>query len=510
MKRFLLLSSLFFLPLGIQAQTFNEIQKLYKDAKNKGQDSLTAVYAMKLAVEGYDLNRERGKTVVTFESMFYYCRDAFTAASNMKDTVLMGEARISLARAYRERASLLKKKGKRKEFRKDVIDALSTLEEARKLFDQSNDTLNYAKVQEEASNILSNYRNDNSRAVEAMIEAMDFYEKAKAFDEAQDCARRLVDIYRKLGQGSQASFYEQEAVRLSSSAQELAQRDLLIQRKQDSLQLQQDRLRIQEQDIAIQRENEARLKAEAAQQRTFLIYTVLVAALILVFLVLALRVQRKISSQKKEVEKLLLNILPKKTAEELRLKGSATPQSYPRVTVIFTDFKGFTQVSEKMTPEEIIEELGICFSAFDEIVEKNNLEKIKTIGDAYMCAGGVPQPNQSNPVDAARAALAMQAFMANRIEENRLHGRAILELRIGIHTGAVVAGVVGKKKFAYDIWGDAVNIAARMESSGEPNKVNISGETFSLIKDQFNCTYRGKIPAKNKGEVDMYFIDGES
>jgi len=227
-------------------------------------------------------------------------------------------------------------------------------------------------------------------------------------------------------------------------------------------------------------------------------------------LVLALRVQRKISSQKKEVEKLLLNILPKKTAEELRLKGSATPQSYPRVTVIFTDFKGFTQVSEKMTPEEIIEELGICFSAFDEIVEKNNLEKIKTIGDAYMCAGGVPQPNQSNPVDAARAALAMQAFMANRIEENRLHGRAILELRIGIHTGAVVAGVVGKKKFAYDIWGDAVNIAARMESSGEPNKVNISGETFSLIKDQFNCTYRGKIPAKNKGEVDMYFIDGES
>lgn len=496
MKRYLL----FFLPLLFlvylaPAQNFNEIQTLYKDAKNKGQDSLTAVYAMQLGNEAWALNIKRRRVVVKFESVEFYYKESIKYAELSNDTILQAKGYINLARLYGIRAA--KKR-----------DVVPTLGRARTLYLAKSDTLGYAEVQYKVAKAQIINRN-YSRAAVAMTEAMDNYELGKNYDKAQDCARDLVDIYRWLGNANKSEFYEEEAVRLSSSSRELAQRDLLIQRAQDSLEIQQKDIALKEEEVARQKAEADKQRAEVKQQRTFLIYSILVAVLILVFLALALRVQRKIRNQKKEVEKLLLNILPKKTAEELRIAGAATPQSYARVSVIFTDFKGFTQVSEKMTPEEIIEELGICFSSFDEIVEKNHLEKIKTIGDAYMCAGGVPEPNQSNPVEAVRAALAMQAFMAKRIEENRLHGRPILELRIGIHTGPVVAGVVGKKKFAYDIWGDAVNIAARMESSGEPNRVNISGETYSLIKDQFVCTHRGKIPAKNKGEIDMYFVEGE-
>ena len=150
------------------------------------------------------------------------------------------------------------------------------------------------------------------------------------------------------------------------------------------------------------------------------------------------------------------------------------------------------------------------FLAFDEILEKHNLEKIKTIGDAYMCAGGLPKANVTNPVDAVRAALDIQAFMETFKRERVANNRPFFEARVGVHTGAVVAGVIGKKKFAYDIWGDAVNVASRMESSGEVGKVNISGTTYEIVREHFNTTYRGKIAAKNKGEVDMYFVDSIS
>jgi class 3 adenylate cyclase len=225
-----------------------------------------------------------------------------------------------------------------------------------------------------------------------------------------------------------------------------------------------------------------------------------------------LKQAKEIELQKAEIEKardksdeLLLNILPSEIAEELKEKGFAVPKSYDQVSVLFGDFKGFTNVAEKLTPKEIINELNICFSAFDAICETHNLERIKTIGDAYMCAGGLPTENDTNPLDAVLAALEMQEFLKKRKAEKESYGEEYFEMRIGIHTGAVVAGVVGKKKFAYDIWGDTVNLASRLESSGEVGMVNVSEVTYQLVKNQIYCAYRGEIPAKNKGNVTMYF-----
>jgi adenylate cyclase len=216
-----------------------------------------------------------------------------------------------------------------------------------------------------------------------------------------------------------------------------------------------------------------------------------------------------IEEERRKAENLLLNILPKEIADELKEKGYAMPRSYELVTVLFTDFKGFTQIAEKFTPQQTVEKLNFFFQKFDEIAKKYNLEKIKTLGDGYMCAGGVPNENSTNPIDTVRAALEMQKFTNSWNVDRKKMGEAVFELRLGINTGALVAGVIGTNKFAYDIWGDTVNLASRMESSGEIGKVNISGATYEWVKHQFECTYRGKVAAKNKGEVDMYFVERE-
>lgn len=215
----------------------------------------------------------------------------------------------------------------------------------------------------------------------------------------------------------------------------------------------------------------------------------------------------EIETEKNKSDDLLLNILPKETANELKEHGEARPRRFEQVTVMFTDFKGFTMVAEQLSPEELVKEIHYCFSRFDEIALRHGLEKIKTIGDAYMCAGGLPVPNDTHPVDVVRVGLEIRDFMLELKREREAQGKLCFELRLGIHTGPVVAGIVGINKFQYDIWGDTVNTASRMESSGEVGQVNISEDTWKLVKDHFKCTPRGKIPAKNKGEIGMYFVD---
>jgi class 3 adenylate cyclase/Tfp pilus assembly protein PilF len=222
------------------------------------------------------------------------------------------------------------------------------------------------------------------------------------------------------------------------------------------------------------------------------------------------RTHRIVDRQKAEIEGLLLNILPQEVATELQVKGKSEPRYFESVSVMFTDFKGFTAIADKMQPQDLVEELSTCFVVFDEIMEKYNLEKIKTIGDAYMCAGGIPTPDENHVENMIKAAIEMRNYALRHNQKRMDAGLVPWEMRIGIHVGPIVAGVVGKRKYAYDIWGSTVNIASRMESNGEPGKINISSSVYELVKDQFACTYRGKIYAKNIGDIDMYFLEGRA
>jgi ligand-binding sensor domain-containing protein/class 3 adenylate cyclase/HD superfamily phosphodiesterase len=213
-----------------------------------------------------------------------------------------------------------------------------------------------------------------------------------------------------------------------------------------------------------------------------------------------------LEEERDKLETLLLNILPQSTVEELKKKGKATARNYRLATVMFTDFANFTKISEKLTPTELIEKLDGFFVRFDEIIEKFNVEKIKTIGDAYMCAGGIPIRNKSNPIDVVLASLEIQRTMSDFAKKTK-KGEPVWGLRIGVHTGNLVAGVIGIKRFAYDIWGDTVNVASRVESASEVGRVNVSGQTYAAIKEFFICEYRGKVYAKNKGDIDMFFVN---
>ncbi|MGV3636340.1 MAG: adenylate/guanylate cyclase domain-containing protein [Flavobacteriales bacterium] len=213
--------------------------------------------------------------------------------------------------------------------------------------------------------------------------------------------------------------------------------------------------------------------------------------------------------EKKRSDELLRNILPAEVAEELMAKGETEAKLIEHVSVLFTDFKGFTAMSEQVTPRQLVLDLHECFSAFDRICERHHLEKIKTIGDAYMAAGGLPTPNTTHASDVVKAALEMRDFIAEGKSRKVAAGQPFFEIRIGIHTGPVVAGIVGVKKFQYDIWGDTVNIASRMESAGEVGRVNVSESTARLMRGRtgLRCIPRGPVEVKGKGPMDMWFVE---
>ena len=281
--------------------------------------------------------------------------------------------------------------------------------------------------------------------------------------------------------------------------------------------------------LHVQQQQATQLKLERERtQRNLLLVMGCVAV---IFGTFSYRQRRRTQKALRRSDELLLNILPQEVAEELKTKGHAEARHFETATILFTDFKGFTEASEKLSPQELVEELNTCFKAFDEIITARGIEKIKTIGDAYMCAGGLPDPKTSSPADVVHAALEMQAFMTIRKKERDAQGLPVFEMRLGIHAGPVMAGIVGVKKFQYDIWGDTVNTASRMESNGEVGQVNISEATYRLISSQlavggsqlsgtelptadcqrpttnaFTFTPRGKVLVKGKGEMEMYFV----
>lgn len=245
-------------------------------------------------------------------------------------------------------------------------------------------------------------------------------------------------------------------------------------------------------------------------ERTKVTRNFLIGAFLFAILVAALFLNQKnrLSKEKSRSDDLLLNILPHEIAQELKDHGKAKARKYDQVSILFTDFKEFTSAAERLSPEELVDEINVCFEAFDSITEKFNVEKIKTIGDAYMAAGGLPIPTADSVKKTVLAAIAMQEFIEERRKIKGQRGELAFEMRIGIHTGPVVAGIVGKKKFQYDTWGDTVNTASRIESMGMPGKINISKVTYDLLKSEPDLVFenRGKLHTKGKGDLGMWFV----
>jgi adenylate cyclase len=270
--------------------------------------------------------------------------------------------------------------------------------------------------------------------------------------------------------------------RLDNAAQVLRLKQLI--------ELHASREQIAERETSIRRKN----------QQLYLVVAGLLATLVVGFLVF--RQKKRADREKQRSDELLLNILPGDIAEELKVSGISRARKFPETSVLFCDFKNFTKYAENLDPEELVRILDNYFRAFDEVVGTYGLEKIKTVGDAYICAAGLPSPDPDHAIKLVKCAMDIQTIMKESSNQ--------WQLRIGIHSGPVVAGIVGIKKFAYDIWGDTVNVAARMEQNAEAGKINISQATYQLVKDHFRCSYRGKMDAKNKGEMDMYYVEEKS
>ena len=321
----------------------------------------------------------------------------------------------------------------------------------------------------------------------------------------------LYDVYKAIGNGNKALEYHELLTVIEDSLNaEGTSKKLLEMEFQKQITV--DSLAQVEKDLLVQKANDDEVRKKNK--------TINIAiGGVLIFMILAggffsrwryIKKSRDIISKEKDrSENLLLNILPPEIAEELKTKGRSDARDFDRVSILFTDFKSFTEASVKLSAQDLVSEINACFEVFDGIMDKYGIEKIKTIGDAYMAAGGLPVPSDGSTKNTVLAALDMQTFISRRKVEMETLGKHSFEMRAGIHTGPVVAGIVGVKKFQYDIWGDTVNTASRMESNGQIGKVNISKHTYELIKDdpQFIFESRGKIKAKGKGEIEMYFVE---
>lgn len=349
--------------------------------------------------------------------------------------------------------------------------------------------------------IIHKERGDFIKARDAFQEAKDIANSIETPKEEKEAVEGLAITYAKMGEFPNAYQFQILYGQLKDTIYNAENEKRITALIQDN------KITRQEGDIKL---NLIEIKQQKIVKKALLVGLLLI--FIIAFIIFRnylakVKVNKILDKQNEEIDGLLLNILPEEVARELQEFGYATPRDYKSVSVLFTDFKGFSSIAKDMDPADLVNELSSFFVAFDKIIDKYNLEKIKTIGDAYMCAGGIPSPNESHPEDTLRAGLEMQMFMKENNVKRRAEGKVPWYLRVGIHTGPLVAGVVGEKKYAYDIWGSTVNIASRMESNGEVGKVNVSQTTYDLINHKYSCQHRGKIYAKNVGDIDMYFVE---
>ena len=346
--------------------------------------------------------------------------------------------------------------------------------------------------------------NEHSKALPIATEALKMAMGAGLMMNKGDAAEALFLVHKALGNYSEAlEMHETMVTSRDSMASEENKGKLMQQRFQYDF----DK---KEALLAAEQEKKDAVAAEALRRKNLQRNAFIGGFGLMALLAGTFFFQRnRISKEKARSEELLLNILPEEVAEELKEKGESQAVQLDQVTVLFTDFKGFTSLSENLTPRELVRDLNECFSAFDKITEKYGIEKIKTIGDAYMAAGGLPVANATHAVDTINAALEMRDFIEEGKQRKIAAGKPYFEIRIGVHSGPVVAGIVGVKKFQYDIWGDTVNTASRMESSGAVGQVNMTGTTYQLVQGTPGLHFipRGKVFAKGKGEMAMYFVE---
>ncbi|MCK4663025.1 MAG: tetratricopeptide repeat protein [Bacteroidales bacterium] len=478
-----------------------------------------------------------------------YVKQAFKIAEQLKIPKLLSYCYVNLGRIYnnnkeydKARDYLSKTLVIRKQINDtrgiavtlyDIADIYKNTGDYEKSLDYLNKSINILKKIGDKDGILYCYNNiacvyfltgDNDISYKYALIAYEIAKNINSKFELQKTCKLLAEIYEKRGDYKKSCEYQKQYVSIKDSI--FKQEKILKLAQLES----KNEIKEHETQIEVLLEDKKIQKEKVERIKLFSMYLLIGLIFIVIFVFILYRnIQQKkkiftlllrqkeeierqrdmIDAERRKSEELILNIIPKEIAKELKEKGFASTKSYDMVTVVFADLVGFSEKSENLSPDILIEELNHCFFVFDEITEKFNLEKIKTIGDAYMCAGGIPLANKTNPMDAILAGIKMQEFMNNWKTEKIKRGESYWEMRIGIHTGSVVAGVIGMKKFAYDIWGDTVNIASRMESASEPGRINISGSTYELIKNNFFCHHRGKISAKNMGEIDMYFVEKE-
>lgn len=391
----------------------------------------------------------------------------------------------------------------------DLTKAMDYYHRGLKIQQEIGDKNSMANTLKNIGNLYREKRN-YGKALEYCKKAQKISQEIKSLEYEKYACNCLYLSYKALGKEKEALMYYEKFYVLTDSLHE-EETTTKLQEMEFSKQVFLDSLAQVETDRLIEEKHQQELRKKN-QIRNILIGTSLLVILLAGGIYNRLSYVRKAKAtlqiEKDRSENLLLNILPAEIAAELKANGKAEARNFDMVSILFTDFKDFTLTSEKLSAHELVSEINTCFEAFDAVCEKYKVEKIKTIGDSYMGAGGLPIQADDAVKNTVLAALEMQEIIAKYKAENEAQNKAVFQMRVGIHTGPVVAGIVGVKKFQYDIWGDTVNTASRMESSGAVGKVNISATTYEILKDDATFVFesRGKVEAKGKGEVEMYFV----
>jgi class 3 adenylate cyclase/Tfp pilus assembly protein PilF len=356
-----------------------------------------------------------------------------------------------------------------------------------------------------------NKQGNHRQALRWCKQGLETAEEISIIDEQRDACDCLYDAYKAMNNHDKALEYHERSTDLNKRLQE-DETAKMLQQMEFARQSLADSLIREEEKLKIQIAHEATVRKKNRTRNIFIFSAILLllgAFALYRRIVFVRRAKQAIEKEKERSDKLLLNILPSDIADELKEKGRANARKFERVPILFTDFKGFTRISEKLSAEKLVEEINTCFEPFDTICEKYGIEKIKTIGDSYMAAGGLPVPMDDSVRNTVLAGIEMTEFVLQRQKDQKAKGDICFEMRVGIHTGPVIAGIVGIKKFQYDIWGDTVNIASRLENAGVEGKVNISKSTYEFIKDDpaFKFQPRGMVPTKGKGEMEMWFVE---